>query len=90
MRNLARTARAATARQISEQGLSVPFHPFPNLFVFRNRINFVTAPMQISEKLLATEGEEWIRKAARAAAVPDTLHGLRTSAASPRAWRLSV
>jgi hypothetical protein len=33
---------------------------------------------------LATEGEEWIRKTASAAAVPDILRDLRTSAVSPR------
>ncbi len=39
---------------------------------------------------LATEGEEWIRKTASAAAVPDILRDLRTSAVSPRGLRLSA
>jgi hypothetical protein len=60
------------------------------LFVFRNRNNFLKAGRRINEKLLTTEGEEWIRMTARAAAVPDTLPGQWTSAASPMAWHLSA
>jgi hypothetical protein len=57
---------------------------FSNLFVFRNKINFVQRSTRIGEKLFATEGEEWIRKTASAAAVPDILRDLRTSVVSLR------
>jgi len=50
----------------------------------------VVVRKQIGAKLLATEGEEWIRKAARTAAVPDTWRVPWTLRVSPRAWHLSV
>ena len=46
--------------------------------------------IRIGEKLLSIEGEEWIRMAARAAAVPGTLHDLRTLVANPRESLLSA
>ena len=61
----------------------------PVLFGFRNKINFVARLTSIGEKLISTEGDQWIRRTARAAAVPDTLRGLWTSAVSPRALHLS-
>ena len=45
---------------------------------------------ELMKNFLATEGVEWIRKAARAAAVPDTLPGLQTSAVSLKALHLSA
>jgi hypothetical protein len=48
----------------------------------------MTKRARISEKLASTEGEEWIRKTARAAAVPDLWHGLRRSMVNPKAWHL--
>jgi hypothetical protein len=60
------------------------------LFGFRNRINFLARRTRIGEKLLGTEGDQWFRKPARAAAVADMLLGLWTSAASPKALHLSV
>ena len=59
------------------------------LFAFRNTINFFVAPGQIGEKLCGNEGDEWIRKTARVAAVPDILPGLWTSVESPKALLLS-
>ena len=44
----------------------------------------------MGERLLITEGVEWLRKTARAAAVPDTLLGLWTSAVSLKALHLSA
>jgi hypothetical protein len=45
---------------------------------------------ELVKNSLATEGEEWIRKTARAAAVPDTLPDRWTSAVSLTAWHSSV
>jgi hypothetical protein len=42
------------------------------LFVFRNKINFLSAIRRISARLNTTEGDAWIRIPARAAAVADT------------------
>jgi hypothetical protein len=60
------------------------------MFGFRNKINFVALRTRIDERLTATEGDQWIRRTARAAAAPDTLRGLWTSAVSPKALHLSV
>jgi hypothetical protein len=45
---------------------------------------------ELVKNFLVIEGDEWIRETARAAAVPDILHGLRTSAVSPKALHLSA
>ena len=45
---------------------------------------------KLVQNSLATEGDQWIRRTARAAAVPDTLRGLWTSAVSLRALHLSA
>jgi hypothetical protein len=60
------------------------------LFGFRNRINFLAQLRRIGEKLFVIEGDVWLRKTARAAAVADTLLDLWTSAVSPKVWHLSV
>jgi hypothetical protein len=60
------------------------------MFAFRNTINFFVAGRRIGEKLNTNEGEEWIRRTARAAAVPDMLPGLWTSVESLKASHLSA
>jgi hypothetical protein len=45
---------------------------------------------ELVKNFSTTEGEEWIRTPARAAAVPDTLPGPSTLAASPTAWHSSA
>src|SRR5208283_536121 len=62
---------------------------FPRLFVFRNTIHFLATRGKFGDKLIATEGDEWIRRTVRVAAVPDMLPSLWTSVESPRASRLS-
>ena len=45
---------------------------------------------ELVKNFSTTEGEEWIRTPARAAAVPDTLPGPWTSVVSPTAWHSSA
>jgi hypothetical protein len=59
------------------------------LFGFRNKNHFFLKFDCFNETLGANEGDEWIRCAARAAAVPDILPSLWTLAVSPKAWRFS-
>ena len=59
------------------------------LFVFRNKNHFLVGWAQFNEKLFLIEGDEWLRRTARAAAVPDTLPSLWTSVGGPRALLLS-
>lgn len=47
-----------------------------SLFGFRNRNDFLMARIWINATLLGNRGGKWIRRAASAAAVPDTLLGL--------------
>ena len=68
---------------------SVELSSFAILFVFRNKIQFSHASAAIDEKLLTTEGEEWIRKAAHAVAEADTLRNPWTLAVSPKGLHLS-
>jgi hypothetical protein len=58
------------------------------LFGFRNKNQFSNETSEINEKLLTTEGEEWIRKAAHAAAEADTLRNPWTLVVGPRGLHL--
>jgi hypothetical protein len=57
---------------------------------FVTGLTFRCYKLELVKNSLVIEGDEWIRETARAAAVPDILHGLRTLAVSPRASHLSA
>src|SRR5712672_2992478 len=57
---------------------------------FVTRVTFWRGERQSMKKFLTTEGDVWLRKTARAAAVADILLVPWTSAVSPRAWHSSA
>jgi len=59
------------------------------LFAFRNKNHFPVALLQMNATLNPTEGDQCIRRPARAAAVPDTWRRLPTCSASRKASHLS-
>jgi hypothetical protein len=56
---------------------------------FVTQFTFWRRERDLMKNSVATEGDEWIRRTVRAAAVPDMLPSLWTSVASPRASHLS-
>jgi hypothetical protein len=59
------------------------------LFGFRNTNHFFLRPLEFNERMAPTEGDEWIRPTARAAAAPDISPNPWTEVVSPRALLLS-
>ena len=47
--------------------------PVQFLFGFRNKNHFLATSTGFNDRLTTTEGDEWILRAVRAAAVPDML-----------------
>ncbi len=56
---------------------------------FVTKITFLQRSANLVPHSFSTEGDEWIRRAVRAAAVPGMSPSRWTSVAGPKAWRLS-
>jgi hypothetical protein len=79
--------------------ISIPKHVYPRAVsrrgpegcsCFVTGLTFRCYGRELVKNFLVIEGDEWIRETARAAAVPDILHGLRTLAVSPKTLHLSA